>query len=64
MGIVERLRDPVNNWNSGGRFAAADLIERLRRYARHNRNCPVIYGATDDQCLCGLTALIKEIEGE
>ena len=28
--IVERLRDPVNNWNSGGRFEAADEIEKLR----------------------------------
>jgi len=28
--IVERLRDPVGNWNSGGRFEAADEIERLR----------------------------------
>lgn len=28
--IVKRLRDPVNNWNSGGRFEAADEIERLR----------------------------------
>ena len=27
--IVERLRDPVNNWNSGGRFEAAAEIERL-----------------------------------
>ena len=60
MGIVERLRDlGIRSGNQ-----AADLIERLRRYARHHRNCPVSYGATDDQCLCGLTALIKEIEGE
>lgn len=27
--LIARLRDPVNNWNSGGRFEAADAIERL-----------------------------------
>lgn len=27
--IVKRLRDPENNWNSGGRFEAANEIERL-----------------------------------
>lgn len=27
--LVERLRDPVNNWNSGGRFEAAAAIELL-----------------------------------
>ena len=99
MGIVERLRDPVNNWNSGGRFAAADhiealeasvvgltqerdfhretadlhaeriaraadLIERLKEYTRHG---PLCYRILQDEpyvCVCGLTALIKEIEGE
>jgi predicted aldo/keto reductase-like oxidoreductase len=40
--IVSRLRDPSTNWNSGGRFEAADEIERLRaalgriRYAGFN----------------------------
>jgi hypothetical protein len=29
--LLARLRDPVNNWNSGLRFVAADEIERLQR---------------------------------
>lgn len=28
--IVERLRNQLEYWNSGGRFEAADEIERLR----------------------------------
>lgn len=27
--LVKRLRDPVHNWNSGGRFEAVDRIESL-----------------------------------
>lgn len=32
--IVQRLRDPANNWNSGGRFEAADHIENLEARIR------------------------------
>jgi hypothetical protein len=32
--LVKRLRDPVNNWNSGGRFEAADRIETLETMLR------------------------------
>jgi len=50
--IVERLRDPVNNWNSGGRFEAADEIERLRaalvRIAGHHPLTTGLHGRTAD----------------
>ena len=75
MGIVERLR----GWQAAeappqGRTApdavsdmheAADLIERLRGWLQH-RGGPLCmaryYG--DAKCDCGLSALIKEIEGD
>lgn len=41
----------------------ANLIERLKGYAVHGKACPVRWQQPGD-CRCGLTALIKEIEGE
>lgn len=41
--------------------AYADALERLKRYADHANTCEAQrYGA---ECSCGLTALLKEIEG-
>ena len=34
MDIVNRLRNQLEYWNSGGRFEAADEIERLRAALR------------------------------
>lgn len=66
MGIVNRLRNLAKliDFKIGSNLAseAADLITRLKRYANHGPNCPVSYGATDDQCLCGLSALLREID--
>lgn len=39
--LVKRLRDPENNWNSGGRFEAAAEIERL---------CDLLAAQQDDAC--------------
>lgn len=42
----------------------ANLIERLKEYTRHG---PLCYRILQDEpyvCVCGLTALIKEIDGE
>jgi chromosome segregation ATPase len=35
--LVKRLRDVVNYYNSGGRWAAADRIEELDDIIRHDR---------------------------
>ena len=46
---------------------AADLIERLKGYAVHDDGCGDGWSTMDNgklPCDCGLTALIKEIEGE
>lgn len=77
MGIVERLREtkPLYNQNTGRLMynvywnrdgaKAADLIERLRVYADHTPYCQSrIKGLHETPCNCGLSALIKEIEGD
>lgn len=44
---------------------AADLIERLRGYVRHDQICHTILLPDKGMpCTCGLTALLKEIEGD
>lgn len=45
----------------------ANLIERLKGYAVHDDGCGDGWSTMDNgklPCTCGLTALIKEIEGE
>ena len=70
MGIVERLlhcstraSDEYLHELTG---RAADLIERLKGYAVHDDGCGDGWSTMDGgklPCSCGLTALIKEIEG-
>lgn len=44
---------------------AADLIERLRGYAVHLPYCQsLVKGLHENPCTCGLSALIREIEGD
>lgn len=77
MGIVERLREGVFGSDQTKTdelldfymVHAADLIERLRGYAAHTDECAINgWLPRGDEpcppCTCGLTALIKEIEGE
>lgn len=75
MGIVERLRGRAaaarseNTGTSLGHAShfdeAADLIERLKGYADHTPYCQSrIKGLHENPCTCGLSALIKEIEGD
>lgn len=70
MGIVERLRNLAKliDFKIGSNLAneAADLIERLRGYAAHEPLCPCggDYPLPDERCTCGLSALIKENEGD
>ena len=79
MGIVERLRETQCPENMGcnplGKFCqcasmddAADLIERLKEYAACLPTCQSVDESLGNPnpggpCDCGLTALIKEIEG-
>lgn len=73
MGIVERLLDRHAQYGPRSlEVRAADLIERLRGYALHDPACLNVqpeYTADytihfPHPCTCGLTALIKEIEGD
>lgn len=69
MGIVERLL--YRHAQYGPRsleVRAADLIERLRGYAQHGKRsdgeaCSAAW-VKGAECDCGLSALIKEIEGD
>ena len=36
-------------------IAENERLRQLLPFTRHNINCPVSYGTTADQCLCGLT---------
>lgn len=75
MGIVNRLLE--TSWVfahcepdvAAEAKEAADLIERLRGYAAHTDECAINgWLPRGDEpcppCTCGLTALIKEIEGD
>lgn len=72
MGIVDRLLDwRATEQAPEGRTApdavldmhqAADIITRLKGYARHHWICVKSYDTTDNQCLCGLSALLREID--
>ena len=69
MGIVERLRNLAKliDFKIGSNLAneAADLIERLRGYAVHLPYCQsLVKGLHENPCTCGLSALIKENEGD
>ena len=72
MGIVERLRRRVKKPHGSRRptsreLEAADLIERLKGYAVHDEECDInqpFKGFEFPPCTCGLTALLKEIEGD
>ena len=72
MGIVERLLGWAKDLRLGYRIGAdedlikaADLIERLNGYAVHLPYCQSrIKGLHENPCTCGLSALIKEIEGD
>ena len=72
MGIVEQLREGKTNgshlrWNvTAIHLKSADLIERLKAYTEHEPDCPSggYRPLPDEHCRCGLTALIKEIDGE
>lgn len=61
MGLIERLRSnrPIPTLP----HEAADALERLKGYAVHDAGCS---GYRDDgeSCSCGLSALLREIDGE
>lgn len=68
MGIVEELQDYASAAeypaDEAVMLRAADLIERLKRYAEHHEDCDTnqpFKGVEFPPCTCGLTALIKEI---
>ena len=72
MRIVERLREGVFGSDQTKTdelldfymVHAANLIERLKGYAVHLPYCQSCISLHENPRLCGLTALIKEIEGD
>jgi IS5 family transposase len=48
--LVKRLRDPTNNWNSGGRFEAAARIEAQAAMLR--------------ECVKAFLAVLNDIDGD
>lgn len=43
---------------------AANAIERLRGYVRHDKKCASSMFSGKEPCRCGLTALLKELTDE
>lgn len=66
-GLIERLRvwrrSEFGQSPPGMMFEeAADMIESLKAYARHNEGCTAAW-IYRGRCTCGLDALIARIEG-
>ena len=76
MGLIERLRDEAALNGGQGAYAwqarekcgrAADALEKLREYAVHDALCARRQHTANvviQDCDCGLSALLKEIDGE
>ncbi len=69
--IVKRLRDPVNNWNTGGRFEAADTIEalqarldRLEKALRRIADNPYKYGMRIQRFKSIARTALNDTDGE
>ena len=60
LGRAKFLRDKGRIKSPGIMEEAADALERLKGYAKHGPMCLTL---GKDDCRCGLTALLKEIEG-
>ena len=66
MGLIERLRDgPYTLGAITGEILelndAADALERLKGYAVHDEDCAL--GLHGPACSCGLSTLLREIDG-
>lgn len=66
MGLIDRLRilaGSNSRIDSNYMREAADALERLKGYAMHDDGCAFYGHGSQPACSCGLTALLKEIEG-
>jgi len=76
MGLIEKLKDfriilKSGDYDGGDIMGAwcamalaADALERLKGYARHTASCASVNRfAPVGECTCGLSDLLKEIDG-
>ena len=58
--------DALASWNRRDASQSAALLEALRKYGRHHRDCDKRYGENDGMdysaaaCTCGFTALAEQ----